>query len=232
MSDSSSVNRRPRYRGIIVIMIVSLALGMFFLIRSCNSGSSPVTANILLKKNGKNYLFSALGSFIVKNALEKGGSPQLFDSFLVYQDDSEYFLVPSTIENLAAMASGEYEIHAFKEEVIDGYVTAKNEKSFAITTKFKTTAKLGEQDMVNTVVLKNSKGRELKIEWTLNSKRAEYSKLKNCEMHSFWIESSPAPGETVYSSTEFLVVPLKTLGTFFDRKMSFDPETNLLTIAE
>jgi hypothetical protein len=232
MTELSTVNGRSKLRWIILLIMLTMGFGIFFLFRSCTSETSPLSANVVLKKDGQNYLFSPLGSFVVKDALAKGGSPQIFNTFLVYQDDSEFFLVPSTIESIAAIANGEYELHAFKELNIAGYVTTKNEKSYAMSTKFKTAAKLGEQDMVNTIILKNSKGAELTIEWTLNSKRPEYSKLKNCEMHSFMIETSPAPGQVVYSSTEYLVVPLKTLATFFDRKMSYDIETNLLVIEE
>lgn len=232
MSEPTTKKRRSKFRWILLLMIVSMGLGIFFLIRSCNSVSSPISANILLKKNGQNYLFSPLGSLVVKAAIEKGEAPYIFNGLLVYQDGSESFLAPSTLEHLAVMANGEYELHPFKDANIAGYVTAKNENSYAISTKFKTGAKLGEQDMVNTVTLKNSKGKTLKIEWTYNAKTAEYSKLKNCEMHSFWKQSNPAPGETVYSTTEFLVVPLKTVSTFFHRKMRFDMETNLLVIEE
>lgn len=232
MSEPYTVNRRSKFRWVIVVIIASMGFGMFFLFKSCNSVSSPVVSNVLLKKDGGNYLFSPLGSFIVKGALEKGESPQIFNSLLVYQDGLEYFLVPSTLESIAGIANGEYELHPFKDVNIAGYVTAKNENSYSMSTKFKTGAKLGEQDMQNTVTLNNSKGEALKIEWTMNSKRAEYSKLTNCEMHAFWIQSNPAPGETVYSTKDFLVVPLKTLATFFDRKMSYDTETNLIVIEE
>lgn len=177
-------------------------------------------------------MYAEIGPDAVKVAIEQGNSPQLFKTLSVYQDDEAYFVGPSTITKLAAIASGEYTVHTYKEASVDGYVTVGMVGNYRSEIKFKTAAKIGEQDMINTVTMKNSKGAEMTIRWTMNSKTGEYSNLKNCEMHSFWVQSNPAPGQTVVSSVDYLVVPLETLAKFFNRKMSFDAETGVLTISE
>ena len=232
MTEIHTSKRRSPVGYIILAFIILMFGGMFFLFKGCSSESSPIMSDIVLEKGGKKFLYAEIGADAVKVAIEQGNSPQVFKTLFVYQDGDEYFVGPSTITKLAAIASGDYTVHAFKEGSVDGYVTVGIVENLTSDVKFKTGAKLGEQDMINTVTLKNSKGAEMTIRWTMNSKSGEYSQLKNCEMHSFWVQSNPTPGQTVISSTEYLVVPLKTLATFFNRKMSFDAETGVLTISE
>lgn len=232
MTEIHPVKRRPKFRGILFVIIVSVAVGVFFMVKSCNSETSPIIGNILLEKGGKKFLYSGLSADAVKASIERGESPQIFNTLLVYQDGDEFFVAPSSVDKIAAIASGEYELHNLKEASVEGYVTVGKVENYSMGIKFKTAAKLGEQNMLNTVSLKNSRGSEMKIEWTYNSKDYSYSNLKNCEMRDFWTKTQHTPGETIYSSTEFLVVPLKTLAKFFKRKMSFDPETSLLIIQE
>lgn len=232
MTEIHTSRKRSPLRFFILAFVISMVGGMFFLFKGCSSETSPIISDLLLEKGGKKFLYAEIGEDAVKAALAQGNSPQLFKILLVYQDDDAYFVAPSSITKLAAIASGEYAVHSYKEASVDGYVTVGMVGNHTSEVKFKTGAKIGEQDMINTVTLKNAKGAEMTIRWTMNSKTGEYSNLKNCEMHAFWVQSNPAPGQTVISSAEYLVVPLETLSTFFKRKMSFDKEMGVLTIAE
>ena len=232
MTEIHTSKRRSPIGYFILAFVIFMVGGMFFLFKGCSSESSPIISDMVLEKGGKKFLYAEIGPDAVKVAIEQGNSPQLFKTLLVYQDGDEYFVGPSTITKLAAIASGEYTVHTYKEASVDGYVTVGNVQNYTSDVKFKTSAKIGEQDMINTVTVKNSKGAEMTIRWTMNSKTGEYSQLKNCEMHAFWVQSNPAPGQTVISSADYLVVPLETLATFFKRKMTFDRETGVLTISE
>ncbi len=232
MTEIHSSKKRSPLGFFILAFVIFMVGGMFFLFKGCSSESSPIISDLVLEKGGKKFLYAEIGEDAVKAAIQSGNSPQLFKTLNVYQDGGAYFVGPSTILKLVAIASGEYTVHTYKEASVDGYVTVRNVGNYTSEVKFKTSAKLGEQDMMNTVTLKNSKGAEMTIRWTMNSKTGEYSNLKNCEMHAFWVQSNPVPGQTVISSVDYLVVPLETLSLFFNRKMTFDPETGVLTIAE
>ena len=232
MTEIHTSKRRSPIGYFILAFVIFMVGGMFFLFKGCTSESSPIISDIVLETGGKKFLYTEIGEDAVKAATDQGNSPQLFKTLNVYQDGDAYFVGPSTITKLAAIASGEYTVHTYKEASVDGYVTVGMVGNYTSEVKFKTGAKIGEQDMINTVTMKNSKGAEMTIRWTMNSKTGEYSNLKNCEMHSFWVQSNPAPGQTVVSSVDYLVVPLETLAKFFNRKMSFDAETGVLTISE
>jgi hypothetical protein len=221
---------KPRFRLFISIFIFVFGLGIFFMVRGCTSDISPISANFLIVQNNKRFLYSVLDGNTMQATVQAGQTPASMQAILVYKDGDAIFLAPSTIDKLCAALRGDYTLHAMKDGSVDGYFTVQSAEGFNLETKFKNTQKLGEQLIVNHVKLENKQGKVLDIRWTLNPKTYEFTGLKNCEVHSFWIETNPSPGETVYSTTDYLVVPVKTLADFFGRKISFDPESALLMI--
>jgi len=223
---------RHRYKGrlFVLFIILSFGFGVFFLVKSCSSDISPVSANILLEKGGKKYLFSALPSDLVQQSIDNGSLPAVFDNLLVYKDGDDYYLSPSTIQNVASVAAGEYRLHPHAAAATSGYVSAAMKSSYAMNTSYRSTSELGRQDIVNKVVLTNARGKHLNIAWTQNAKEYEFYNMKNCEVHAFWIETNPAPGQVVISSNDYLVVSVDVLAKFFGCSIRFDPEANLLII--
>ncbi len=103
MTEIHRLNRRPKFRGILLIMVISMAIGVFFLFKSCNSASSRISGNVLLEKGGQKFLYSGLTSAAVIASIERAESPQIFKKLLVYQDGDEFFVAPSSIDKICAI---------------------------------------------------------------------------------------------------------------------------------
>ena len=232
MAEYPTTRRRYKNRFFLLVFILSIGLGIFFLVKSCTSDISPVSANILLEKGGQKYLFSALPTSVVQQSLDNGDLPAVFDNLLVYRDGDAYYLSPSTIQNVAGIAAGEYILHPHRTSTASGYVSAGMKNSYSMQTSYRSTSELGRQDIVSKVMLTNAKGKHLNITWTQNAKEYEFYDMKNCEVHSFWTETHPAPGEVVISSKDYLVVSVDVLAHFFGRTIRFDPEANLLIVRQ
>lgn len=232
MGELPRTPRRFKGRHFLLVFILTMCSGMFFLVKSCNEDISPISANILLEKGGKKYLFSGLSTDAVQKALEKGQLPAVFDNLMVYKDGDSYYMSPSSIQNIASIAGGECTLHPHEAGATNGYVSAEMKNSFSVETSYKSTSEIGRQDIVNKVALTNARGKKLNISWTRNAKKYEFYNMKNCEVHSFWIETNPAPGQVVISSSEYLVVSLDVLAKFFACKINFDETANLLIIRQ
>lgn len=232
MGELPGASRRFKGRHFLLVFIFTMCFGMFFLVKSCNEDISPITANILLEKSGKKFLFSNLPSDAVELALTNGELPAVYDNLRVFKDGEDYYLEPSSIQTLASVAGGEFTLHPKETGATSGYVSANMKTSFSMQTSYRTTSELGRQDIVNKVVLTNAKGKQLKITWTQHAKKYEFYNMKNCEVHAFWTETNPAPGQVVTSSSDYVVVSMDLLAKFFACKISFDPTSNLLVIAQ
>lgn len=232
MAELSGTRRRFKGRYFVLVFILTMCSGLFFLFKGCNHDISPITANIVLEKGGKKYLFSDQPTDVVQKSITNGELPAVYDILKIYKDGEDYYLSPSSIQTLASIAGGEYTLHPQEAGSTNGFVTADLKNSFSMKTSYKSTSELGRQDIVNTVVLTNSRGKQLKISWTQHAKKYEFYGMKNCELHTFWTETSPAPGNVVISSSDYIVVSMDLLAKFFGRKFSFDPSTNILIVGE
>ena len=221
---------KSRSRLFLSVIIFSLGIGVFFMIRGCTSDVSPITANILLKKNGKHFLLTQVSGELTGQLIENGKTPAVTNSTLIYKDGDEVYMNPLTLKPLVAMLRGSYTVYPMKDGSVDGYVSLNKDDGVKEDTEFKSTQKLGEQHQVHQVQLNNGKGKKMWIKWTYNPKESTFYNMKNCEVHGFWTETHPAPGETVWSTTNYLVVPLSTLAVFFDAAVEYDSESELLIL--
>ena len=200
------------------------------MIRGCTSNISPEPANIVLEKNNKSYVYSSLGTILVKSSIEKKESPAALTCVEVYKDGDEYYVAPNRMKALIDVMADNVEIHEYKEESYEGYVTSGMDEVYSQESKFRSTKTIGEQVTVYSVSIKNKEGDSLVIEWSFNPKTGDYFGTKNCAAKSFWIQTNPSPGETVISSKDFLVIGLNKLAKFFGRKVEYDEETQVLFV--
>lgn len=222
--------KKPRFVFSAFFLVLSLGIGVFFMVGACSSESNPVLSNIILESNDGNFLYSNLSSTIVQSKIDQGESPAAIANLEFYIDGEDLYLNPNTMSSLVKVLANEVNKHPFKEASYDGYLSEGDGMSYTVETKFKGSETIGKQVMLYSVVLKNSQGAEKIIEWKYDPESGEAEPVKNCENHSFWIQTRPAPGETVYSTRDFLVVKLKDIAKFFNRKYRFDEETKVLFV--
>lgn len=214
----------------VFLFIASIGGAVLFMFKGCSDDLSPIQANILLVNQGKNYVFSGLPSDQVQSQIDAGKLPAVFNNLSVYKNDDIYYMKPSDLKELVSVASGEYVLHTGGAGA-SGYVSVAHDKSFTEDVSYKAGAKLGQQDAVHTVLLTNAKGGKMTIQWTRNSREYEFYDLKNCEVQSFWVETNPAPGQTVLSSNDYLVVDLNKIASFFNCTITFDTENALVVVS-
>jgi len=215
-----------------VIFALGIGGAVLFMVRGCASNISPEAANIVLEKSGKSYLYSSLGSSLVKMSIEKGESPAAITCIQVYKDGDTYFVAPNNMKTLIDVMANNVEVHEYKEASYEGYVTSAENEAYSLESKFRSTKTIGQQITVFSVSAKKEDGATLDIEWSFNPKTGDYFGTKNCEVKSFWIQTNPSPGETVISSKDFLVIGLDKLSKFFSRKVEYDEETQVLFVKE
>lgn len=229
MTGKSPGGKRRTLTGLLVIL--SLGAGIFFLVRGCAGNISPDVANLAFKTGEKTYVYSNLGSTLVKMSLDKNESPAAMAFSLVYKDGENYFVEPNNMQAIVDVMSGNIKFFEYQEKNCNGYITSDTGRVYSLEMTYESTEKIGEQLMVYRVNLKN-KNKSHQIDWTFNSKTGESEALKNCKVKSFWIQTNPSPGETVVSSRDFLVVDLKELARFYSCSIEYDPETRVLYVVK
>lgn len=214
------------------IVLIAGVVGLFSIFMfSCETESAVV--NLALKQNGKTYLFSKMGSFIVEESIKKQESPSAFPFIQIFEDDG-LFVSPQNAEDIANVLGGNFKIHPYPEASYDGYITVERNSLFTIDLKNKSTVKIGEQIQEYTVQLLNPHNQEVhEIQWEWNPKAGHFKAIKNCEVKSFWITTSIQPGETVTSSEDFIMVSLADLVAFYGGySLEFDQEGQLLYLIQ
>ncbi|MFN6074821.1 MAG: hypothetical protein ACK46Y_04585 [Fluviicola sp.] len=213
---------------IVFIVIVTVGIGVFAGVRGCMADLSPDVVNLAVKKGGKTYVYSNMGKFIVETEIKQKQSPTYSASTFLYKDDG-LFVDPNSIKDLVHVFANNLLYFDLKEASFDGYVTYDSLEVYANETKTKSGLNIGEQLMVHTTTLKNG-NKSMKISWSYNSKTFEYKPIKNCESHSFYSRSSPYPGKTVTSSSDYIVIPLDKIAAFYKRKYTYDEEQKVLFV--
>jgi hypothetical protein len=215
-------------RLIVFIVIVTVGIGVFAGIRGCMADLSPDVVNLAVKKGGKTYVYSNMGKFIVETQIKQKQSPTYSASTFLYKDDGLY-VDPNTIKDLVHVFANNLLYFDLKETSFDGYVTYDSLEVYKNEYTTKSTSNIGEQLIVYSTTLKNG-NKSLLISWSYNSKTMEYKPIKNCETHSFYSQSSPYPGKTVTSSSDYIVIPLDKIAKFYNRKYTFDEEQKVLYV--
>lgn len=222
--------KKPRFIFSAFFLVVSLGIGVFFMVGACSSESNPVLSNIILESSEGDFLYSNLSSTIVQSKIDQGESPAAVANLELYIDGEDLYLHPNSMSSLVKVFSNEVNKHPFKEASYDGYLSERDGVSYKVETKFKGSETIGKQVMIYSVELKNSKGETKMIEWKYDPESGEAIPIRNCQNHSFWIQTRPSPGETVYSTRDFLVVKLKDIANFFKRNYHYDEETKVLFV--
>lgn len=230
MTEMTSTRVSGRRMLTVVIFIISIGIGLFFIFRGCAGNISPEVVNIVLEKNGKKYLYSPMRKELVQMSIDRGESPAAMRSILVYKDGEDYFLDPAQLSAVAGIMSGRCNLHAYREASYDGYVTSTGEESYVFHSRFKSTENIGRQLTFSDVTLFNARGDSMMIQWKFDPTSGEYHAIKNCQVHAFWVQTNPSPGETVISSKYFLVVPLRGLARFFHCRAAYSEEQKLLFV--
>lgn len=204
-----------------ILLVSFLAIGAsFFFISSCETDN--IIVNLALKKDGKTYVFSKLGTFITKTKLGKNESPSVFPFLRIFNDDG-LFVSPDNLEDIVNAIGGNNDMFPFPEQSYDGYFTAPKESLFNSEYVNKSTAVVGQQIRQTTVTLvqlNNSDTFEIVYEY--NASAGEYMAVKNCVMKSFWITESIYPGESTTSSEDFLMVNLNDIVNFYDSNIKLE----------
>jgi hypothetical protein len=220
--------KKPAIRIITFVIFLLLGFGIFTGIRRCTSDLSPDVVNLAVKKGGKTYVYSNMGKFIVETQIKQKQSPTYSASTFLYKDDG-LFVDPNSIKDLVHVFANNLLYFDLKEKSFDGYVTYDSLEVYVNETKTQSGLNIGEQLIVYTTTLKNG-NKSMIISWSYNSKTLEYKPIKNCESHSFYSQSSPYPGKTVTSSSDYIVIPLDKIAAFYKRKYTYDEEQKVLFV--
>lgn len=222
-------NRGKGVMRTIMVSLLGVAMGFFFFF-SCETENLLV--NLALKKQGKTYVFSKLGSFITKTTLDNNESPSVFPFVQIFNDDG-LFVSPDHIEEIVNTVGGNYELFPFEEKSYDGYFTAPKNSLYSSNNVNRSTEVVGEQIRETTITLNKLEGTQVyEIVYEYNPASGEYKAIKNCKEKSFWITRSIQPGETTTSSEDFIMVNLNEIVTFYDSnlELKLNTEEQLLYI--
>ena len=110
-----------------IFLTLALGGGIFFMVRGCAGNISPDVANLALKTEGKTYVYSQLGSTIVKKSIKENKSPNAMAFVQVFKDNDEFFVAPGMMKEVAHLFAGNYETHAYEEKKLSGVCDKWNE---------------------------------------------------------------------------------------------------------
>lgn len=192
------------------------------LLLSCSDFASDdrKSVDVILKKDGKVYLFSALGTFITESKLNKNESPPVVASTRIVEKDNKLFVEPQYVEAMSNLISGNYVLHNHLEKSFDGYVTEGKHKLYDKSYTNKSTEKIGEMNSIANIFLKDiNQTREHHISWQRNPNQ---SPLKNCVEMALWVDKSYKPGERTAAKEDFIMINLNDLVQFYNSNIRLD----------
>lgn len=208
-----------------------VGLGIFWLFSS-SMDKAAQTVNLALKQDGKTYLFSNMGSYVVENSIANNESPAVMPFFQIYNDGGLY-VDPLQMKEAAALIMGSYEVFEYQEKSYEGYVTLSEDDFYGYDMTIESTENIGEQFAVNTIKLKDFKdGKPLEIVWKIPNNGDVGVPVQYCEVQSLNVVEHPAAGETVISSQDFLVVDLNKLVGLCDNgsTLEYNDEQKILYV--
>ncbi len=195
--------------------------------------SDSAVVNLVLKKKGKVYVFSKMGTFLAQNSLKKNESPSVVSFMQVFEGDGTIYAAPHSIGDFVNLLCGNYVIHEHKENNQDGYITVGKSNCLSNSIKNENGENIGEQIRINTLELENThSGESFEISWEQNVKTYESRALKNCEDKSFMISTQVYKGKSVMSSKKLIMVDLGEIVKFYGNKanLEFNEDQQLLHI--
>lgn len=178
------------------------------------------SVSLILKKDGKAYLFSRLGTFITKNKLDKNESPAIVSAAAIVEKEGELYMEPQYIKDIADLISGNYVIHDYQEKSFDGYVTAGAYEVYDKKYVSESTEKIGKMISVANIYLKDiDQTKEYHIAW---ERSPNQSPIKNCVEMALWVDKSYKPGERTAAKEDFIMINLNDLIEFYASKVQLD----------
>ena len=79
--------------GALRLIALGLGIAAFSAVFMFSCETDNAVVNLALKKEGKVYVFSTLGSFIVENSIRKNESPAAFGFIQLFEDDGLFGLL-------------------------------------------------------------------------------------------------------------------------------------------
>ncbi len=204
------------------IIYWSLLIFYASMLASCSFSTSDdrKSVNLILKKDGKLYLFSTLGTFVTKNSLDKNMSPAIVETTKIVEKEGKFFVQPTHLKNIVNLISGNYVLLDYKEKSFDGYVT---EGEFDVYDKkygSESTEKIGKMiSTANVFITDTSNIKKYHISWQRNPNQKP---LKNCVEMSLWTDKSYKPGETSVVKEKYIMIDLNTIVEYFNFKVKLD----------
>jgi len=189
---------------------------------------------LALQKNNKTYLFSSLGTVIVKKSIAKGESPMAIKAISLVEADNQLFVFPEGLENIVQLISGNYVIHDYQEKSFEGYVTKGKDNIYTSTYKNEPSEKIGESILTGNIQIKNSNNsKPLNIAWKTNTSSQEKQALQNCILRSITIRLH-APGRISLVNKDFIMIDLQTILDFYNNKakLNYNAEEKILYIIQ
>ena len=209
-----------------VVKLVLFVFGVALFFGACSP--SHKICNFALKKNGKVYMYSMMGQFIVEHQLGKGETPTILPQASLVLIGGEYYIDAGQMEHVVNVLSGNYKIYPKQEPSFDGYIAAGERKVHEKKYTQSATETIGLMANEVRVTLRDTSGsKEMQVRWR---RQPDIEALENCEVRQLQIDRSYAPGERVISLEDGVVVPLRTLIDFYDPRIEaeYDEEHDLV----
>ena len=151
------------------------------------------SVHLVVKKDGKTYLFSRLGTFITNNSLDKNQSPAIIQSTRIVKKNGKLYTESQHIKNLANLISGNYIIHNYHEKTVDGYITEGTHNIYDKEYVNEHTEKIGKINSIANIYLTDiDQKKRHHISW---QRSPNQSPIRNCIEMGLWVDKSYKPGE-------------------------------------
>jgi len=188
------------------------------------------SVHLILKKDGKMYMFSRLGTMITKNKLDKNESPTIVASTGIVKKDGELYTEPRYVENIVNLISGNYVIHDYEEKSFDGYITEGKHEVYNKKYDSESTERIGKMISIANIYLSNiDQTRKYHISW---QRSPNQSPIMNCTEMALWVDKSYKPGERTTAMDNLIMINLNDMVEFYQPnvKLDYNEEEEILYI--
>lgn len=176
--------------------------------------------NLVLKKEGKTYLFSPMGTMITKNKLDNNESPPIVTNTQIVKKNENLYVEPRHLENIAAILSGNYVVHDYQEKSYDGYITKGKLDIYNNKYSNQSTEKIGKMiSTANIYLMDIEQTKKHQISW---QRKPSQSPTQNCVEMNLWADRSYKPGNRTVALEKFIMVDLNDIVEFYDSKTKLD----------
>lgn len=202
-----------------IITAVNLLILVVILV-GCDMSDDRKLVHLAIKKDGKTYLFSNMGSFITQNSISKNESPPIMKTTQVIEEGGDIYVQTSDLEKIVNLISGNYELFSYQEKSYDGYVVEGDYEVYDKKYGTESTAKIGQMiSKANVNISDTSQMKEYEISW---HRSPNQKPVKNCEEMDLWVDKSYKPGTTTLAQQAYIVVNLSDIVNFYNSNVSIE----------